>query len=211
MYYLQSRYYDPVIGRFINADDISNLSANGDFASYNLYVYCGNNPVARADDGGEFWHVVIGVAVGAVLNGAFTIAGNLLDGDPKTDWNDGLGLAMLTGAVTGGFAVTGCGPMVQMLVNTAATAVQELPDLIESISSGSDVWSSVGDYVFEVGLSAATSYAPGLGSKAVSNLGKQTVKRTANAFAHDGFSAGFKEAGKVARWYWKSAKNVLVR
>jgi RHS repeat-associated protein len=36
-YYLQSRYYDPVVKRFINA--------NGDFFKLNLYVYCENNPV----------------------------------------------------------------------------------------------------------------------------------------------------------------------
>ena len=54
-YYLHSRYYDPAIRRFINADDVSLLGANNDFASLNLYAYCGNNPVARADNGGTFW------------------------------------------------------------------------------------------------------------------------------------------------------------
>ena len=40
-YYLNSRYYDPAIGRFISPDDVSLLGANGDFASLNLYAYCG--------------------------------------------------------------------------------------------------------------------------------------------------------------------------
>ena len=47
-YYLNSRYYDPSVCRFINADDISFLepeSLNG----LNLYVYCGNNPVMYVD------------------------------------------------------------------------------------------------------------------------------------------------------------------
>ena len=57
-YYLNSRYYDPAIGRFINPDDVSLLGANGDFASLNLYAYCGNNPVARADNGGTAWETV---------------------------------------------------------------------------------------------------------------------------------------------------------
>ena len=51
-YYLQSRYYDPLTCRFINADDTSNLAANGDVVSFNLFAYCGNNPVIRKDDGG---------------------------------------------------------------------------------------------------------------------------------------------------------------
>ena len=53
LYYLQSRYYDPVTGRFINADDMSNLGADGELNGYNLYAYCGNNPVMYQDDTGE--------------------------------------------------------------------------------------------------------------------------------------------------------------
>ena len=41
LYYLQSRYYDPVVGRFLNADRL--LGANGDLMSYNLFAYCSNN------------------------------------------------------------------------------------------------------------------------------------------------------------------------
>ena len=38
LYYLQSRYYNPEWGRFINADDISYLGANGDLEGYNLFA-----------------------------------------------------------------------------------------------------------------------------------------------------------------------------
>ena len=51
-YYLQSRYYDPEIGRFINADGL--IGANSDMATYNLFAYCGNSPVVRYDDTGMF-------------------------------------------------------------------------------------------------------------------------------------------------------------
>lgn len=43
--------YDPEVGRFINADGI--LGANNDMLSYNLFAYCGNNPVNRIDPNGE--------------------------------------------------------------------------------------------------------------------------------------------------------------
>ncbi|MBQ6454265.1 MAG: hypothetical protein IJJ14_07925 [Coriobacteriales bacterium] len=50
-YYLQSRYYDPQVGRFINAD--SELSENSDLAlGYNLFAYCWNNPVLMSDYAG---------------------------------------------------------------------------------------------------------------------------------------------------------------
>ncbi|MDD4476287.1 MAG: AHH domain-containing protein [Eubacteriales bacterium] len=50
-YYLNSRYYDPQTGRFINADSI--LGANGDIQGYNLFAYCSNNPVNITDPSGE--------------------------------------------------------------------------------------------------------------------------------------------------------------
>ena len=49
LYYLNSRYYDAGIGRFISADDSSYLGLGGNLSSYNLYAYCGNNPVMGYD------------------------------------------------------------------------------------------------------------------------------------------------------------------
>ena len=48
MYYLLTRYYDPQIGRFINADSIEYLEPNT-INGLNLYAYCGNNPVMHTD------------------------------------------------------------------------------------------------------------------------------------------------------------------
>ena len=44
-YYLQTRYYDPVVGRFVNAD---NQLSTGDIIGLNLFAYCGNNPPAKS-------------------------------------------------------------------------------------------------------------------------------------------------------------------
>lgn len=53
LYYLQSRYYDPEIGRFISPDSAEYLNI-GSFVGMNLYAYCGNNPVMNVDfDGHE--------------------------------------------------------------------------------------------------------------------------------------------------------------
>ena len=54
LYYLQSRYYNPATGRFINADGYVN--ANGDLIGFNMYAYCSNNPVMYSDPSGKgFW------------------------------------------------------------------------------------------------------------------------------------------------------------
>ena len=44
LYYLQSRYYDPQTGRFINADDTAYVDTNsGTPLSTNMFAYCENN------------------------------------------------------------------------------------------------------------------------------------------------------------------------
>lgn len=52
-YYLQQRYYDSEIGRFINFDSL--LGANQDELAYNVYAYCSNDPVNRIDSTGQWW------------------------------------------------------------------------------------------------------------------------------------------------------------
>ena len=51
MYYLQSRYYDPMVGRFINAD--SYASTGQGLLGTNMFAYCNNNVPMRTDSGGD--------------------------------------------------------------------------------------------------------------------------------------------------------------
>ena len=50
-YYLQSRYYDPAIGRFINAD--SYASTGQGLLGNNMFAYCLNNPPRYVDSQGQ--------------------------------------------------------------------------------------------------------------------------------------------------------------
>ena len=83
LYYLNSRYYDPVTGRFVNADGV--MGINQDMTTYNLFAYCGNNPITRADDGGEFWNLVVGAIVGAASVYVGDVIENVANG--KTGWD----------------------------------------------------------------------------------------------------------------------------
>ena len=67
LYYLQSRYYDFANCRFINADTFATTDANG-FLSANMFAYCENNPIMRADEDGEIWHIVAGALIGGVIS-----------------------------------------------------------------------------------------------------------------------------------------------
>ncbi len=75
LYYLQSRYYDPEVGRWINIDNVEYLGTEDELISYNLFTYCLNNPVNRTDENGNLslpnWAKV---AIGAVaLAGAVAL------------------------------------------------------------------------------------------------------------------------------------------
>ena len=50
-YYLQSRYYDPTLCRFINADEYT--STGDKFLGWNMFAYCNNNPVMYLDLAGS--------------------------------------------------------------------------------------------------------------------------------------------------------------
>ncbi len=70
MYYLQSRYYDPDTGRFINADDVAFLGVTGTVLSCNLFAYCENNPVNCVDPSGYLgvtgWLIISFAVVGGI-------------------------------------------------------------------------------------------------------------------------------------------------
>ena len=53
LYYLQTRYYDPTTGRFINADDTAYIGATGTVLSANIFTYCENNAIMFTDYNGQ--------------------------------------------------------------------------------------------------------------------------------------------------------------
>ena len=50
MYYLNARYYDPAVGRFLSTDAI--LNPERKLTGYNLFSYCLGNPVNKTDRSG---------------------------------------------------------------------------------------------------------------------------------------------------------------
>ena len=122
-YYLQSRYYDPEICRFISADDVSLLTLTpGEVKDLNLFSYCDNNPVVRADVGGDVWHYFIGAAVGAAIGATVTgIASYIEDG--KVDWT-AVGLSAIFGAASGALAASSIG-VVGIAMRNAAISMTE--------------------------------------------------------------------------------------
>ena len=104
LYYLQSRYYDPAVGRFINADSL--VSTDLAVLAQNMYAYCENNPVNGEDQNGKFvlsailakTAVVVGkAALGASVNVLTTFVAAKVTGQSYS-WQDA-GVAALSGAL----------------------------------------------------------------------------------------------------------------
>lgn len=117
LYYLQSRYYDSGIGRFVNGDE----QLNDDILGNNLFVYCSNNPITRCDDTGKAWWIVVGAIVGCAFGAGGRILTNVCTGQK---WNTGVIGAAVGGAVGGALAAAGhpiaaayVGAAVESLVN----------------------------------------------------------------------------------------------
>ena len=64
LYYLQSRYYNPGWGRFINADS---LIDNRGVHTQNVFAYCGNNPVNHVDSDGHSALAIVGIVCAGAL------------------------------------------------------------------------------------------------------------------------------------------------
>ncbi len=67
MYYLQSRYYDPEVCRFINSDDVNYIGLAGTVGSYNAFAYCENNPVNNSDPSGCIAANIVGAVILGII------------------------------------------------------------------------------------------------------------------------------------------------
>ncbi len=108
LYYLQSRYYDSTVGRFINADGY--ISTGLGIIGYNMFVYCNNSPNITRDQSGEILNTLLGASIGALTSAVFKSI--------ETDDPEQIKAAAINGAVSG--AVSGA--VADILVFTGGSA-----------------------------------------------------------------------------------------
>ncbi len=161
LYYLESRYYDPVMGRFITIDDISYIdpeTING----LNLYAYCGNNPVMNIDPNGRFlFSFLASLAIAALIGACVGVVGTLLS-DVVTSalngnwqfssWETYLGSAI--GGAVGGVVSLFSPFLGAVLAGTISTAAGNIIGKITGSNTAS--W---GEILIDVGFSAVISVA----------------------------------------------------
>jgi len=197
LYYLQSRYYDPEIGRFINADTYTTTDTDG-LLSTNMFAYCENNPVMGSDPTGELLGTIAKMAIGAVAGIVTNAISNAIAGEPLTK---NIGWAAIDGAATA----------------TAGTVAGALISTGISIFSGIANKESFGEIATNAAISAASSFAGGGASrlfgklsfnKYVSTASKKSMKTLGNRIAIKlGEKSGGNKYKHIENWS-KAMKNV---
>ncbi len=172
LYYLNARYYDPSIGRFISPDVLTILDeTKGQINGLNLYMYCNNNPVNYSDRFGQrtnsIWKTLLGVVIG-------------------------IGLFVVTAA-----AVIGSGGvlLVPVLVGAGVGAGLNLVGQgISNLSQGKGFFDNINWGNVALGALSGAAFATGVGGLwgavaigATSNAGMSALE--GNSWANIGFSA----------------------
>ena len=133
MYYCQSRYYDPAVGRFINADDVAFLGADGSVLSYNLFAYCNNNPAIKIDLSGKIGITAIGIIVSGAIGGIVSAAGTAVSGG--SGWE--IVTSFFVGAITAG-ATAGVAAVSTLSLTAATLCSVGIGFLGEVVSQGAE-------------------------------------------------------------------------
>ncbi len=136
LYYLNSRYYDAELGRFI-AEDTSLNSGTG-IIGLNMFAYCNNNPVMLTDSDGNMPFLLITAVAGALIG---AVAGGIIAAKSGKNVWAGIGIGAAAGALIGLGAGAAAGALLAgsatasmaavlagagVLINQASTAISQV-------------------------------------------------------------------------------------
>ena len=118
LYYLNSRYYDPEVGRFISLDAVDYLAPDS-IHGLNLFAYCFNNPIMYADPSGCFPILALILGITALTGLGLTIGG--VASDNNTITAIGLTMVAIPALISGGMGLACFGAWETMTVGGVTT------------------------------------------------------------------------------------------
>lgn len=113
MYYLQSRYYDAEVGRFVNVDEAMLVTVGQSAYEYNLFAYCINDCINNDDENGKLAARIVSAIIGGVLSviievivtaGMHYYKRRSLKGYKFNIW--GIVIAFISGSISGALMVS---------------------------------------------------------------------------------------------------------
>ena len=146
LYFLQTRYYDPVVGRFLNRDSV-NYADPQTINGLNLYAYCLNNPVEYVDPTGRIIisFLLAGAIVGFTVSFTSSAVSQAIMNNGQVDW----GIATidgLFGAVSGALATITINPFIGAVLDAGLAFANEI--IVTGVQndwqySKQDMWSAI--------------------------------------------------------------------
>ena len=207
LYYLNSRYYNPKIGRFITIDSINYIDENSIYG-YNLYCYCGNNPVMYIDPNGCFWDTIFDI---------ISIGWSLYDFIKEPSWENFGWLALdvvfaVVPYITSGRIIKAASKLDD--VSDIGGYINKFDNIYDSIVIGNDM-GRVTNLAFDTGSMIYDGYKPINALKAMGKADEITdammyAAKLDNArFIIDKYKAGYKiiNAGSDGRSFFKVMKS----
>ena len=172
-YNLQTRYYDPAICRFINADN--QLSAGGNLTGLNLFAYCGNNPVNMIDPTGEaWWHWALGalVVVACAAATVVTCGGSLAAAATAVGMVASGGTAFTTASTVAAGAFIGSSAVYGMTALSAASTSSSVKEFNDKGNWGT-VAATAGGAIIGGGSAYFSTISSGKGFDTYNQLKKE--------------------------------------
>ena len=193
LYYLQSRFYMPEIGRFLNLDGLFVTSVLGN----NLFCYCWNNSSNHVDSAGTFaLAVLVAIGIGAVVEGlknaAVSVASDLIVHE-KVNLKDAV-KEFLKGAIIGAVGACFAGVPWRRVIDTGTSIiVNVIAYLRECKEERKEVSSEV--IVWEVTAAVAGGIL-GAGLAGGAEAANKTVDKIVTEAAEAGISIATSSVGK---------------
>ncbi|WP_291066660.1 MULTISPECIES: RHS repeat domain-containing protein [unclassified Empedobacter] len=189
--HMNGRLYDPILRRFLNADE--NIQDPFNTQNYNKYGYVMNNPLMFNDPTGEYWEagfflaylapVIIGAAIGAAVGVATYLVSTLISGQKFK--LGGMFKSMMWGAISG--AVTsGIGSVFSIGNFAQSTVGGVLKSTAHAMAQGTLSMVQGGNFTQAFISGALGSLAAGAWTK----FGGNFAQSTTGMITFAGFSGG---------------------
>jgi RHS repeat-associated protein len=153
--HMNGRLYDPLLRRFLNADE--NIQDPTNTQNYNKYGYVMNNPMMYNDPSGEFWAWFIGAVVGSYISGVQANNGNW--NPVQWDWG-----STWTSVLGGGLAGAAAGGAIQNINVSGTKFIQNsvvgfAGSVFNGLANGQSVFTSAVGGLFSGGYAGMSSIA----------------------------------------------------
>ena len=157
-----------------------------------MFAYCGNNPVSRKDDGGEFWNFVVGGVIGALVGGVSAAVSSYVT-TGAVDWGS-VALGVATGTIGGLIGASGMPALGQAVASGLLSAVNNVGN---ALITGNEI--EVADVAIDFAIGAASSLIGSLATKKLASAAKSTISKGINRVV-----SGLARLDSGSR-YWKGA------